>query len=409
MIGDGKLMHFVSSLENEMIQSLKQMISIPAISPESDGEGEYDRGEFLVSLLKENGMNNITRFDASDRTAKHGVRPNIVASLGEGGKNCLWVISHMDTVPAGDIKLWKHDPFDAAVRNGKLYGRGSEDNGQSLIASLYAAKAVVESGISPSVKIAFVSDEELGSRKGIEYMARKNAFRKGDEFLVPDAGSEKGDEIEIAEKSSLWARVRTTGRQTHASVPTAGINANLVASRFLAFTTDYMYSKYGAKDELFKPLPYSTFEPTKRLSNVENVNTIPGTDEFYFDCRILPSYSVSAVLADMKKIASIFSEQTGAQITIDVFKKSTAAKPSSTEEGVFRKIYQAVKELRKVDPRFVGIGGGTCANIVRIRGFNAAVWSTECGMAHQPNEYSLIRNMVEDAKVMASLFTLWHQ
>jgi succinyl-diaminopimelate desuccinylase len=406
MTDNSRLSDRVASLENEMVRALSQMISIPAVSPESGGEGEYDRGEFLVSLLKENGMTKITRFDARDGKAKHGVRPNIVASIGDSSRNCLWVISHMDTVPVGDIKLWKHDPFDATVRDGKLYGRGAEDNGQSLIASLYAAKAVVDSGLSPPVKIAFVSDEELGSRKGIEHMARKNAFRRGDEFLVPDAGSEKGDEIEIAEKSSLWARVRTTGKQTHASVPTGGINANLVASRFLSFTTDYLYSKYNARDELFKPLPYSTFEPTKRLSNVENVNTIPGTDEFYFDCRILPSYRVSSVLGDMRRIASIFSEQTGAKIAVDVFKKSTAAPPSSPEEGIFRKIHQTVRELRKVEPRFVGIGGGTCANIVRVRGFNAAVWSTECGMAHQPNEFSLIRNMVEDAKVMASLFTL---
>ncbi len=401
---DAKLISSVDSFEKDMIRSLGDMVRIPSISPESGGEGEYDRGEFLVSLLKENGLTGINRFDAPDRKAKHGIRPNIVASIGKGKKS-LWVISHMDTVPVGDRKLWNHDPFEPVVRNGKLYGRGSEDNGQSLIASLYAARAVVDCGLAPAVKIAFVSDEELGSAKGITYMSDRSAFSKGDEFLVPDSGNEKGDEIEIAEKSSLWARVRTTGRQTHASRPSSGINAGLAASRYMTFTTDYLYSKYGATDALFDPVPHSTFEPTKRLSNVENVNTIPGTDEFYFDCRILPTFRISDVLSDMKRLAGIFGEKTGAEIKVDVFKKSIAAEPTPRDAGIALKTHDAVRRLRGVVPHFVGIGGGTCANIVRMRGFPAAVWSTECGMAHQPNEFSLIGNLIADARVMASIFS----
>ncbi|MBX8643371.1 MAG: M20/M25/M40 family metallo-hydrolase, partial [Thermoplasmata archaeon] len=167
MSSNSKLSGYVSSLEGEMIDAMKRMISIPAISPESGGEGEYDRGEFLVSLLKENGITRVSRFDAPDRKAKHGIRPNIVASLGNGKGPSLWVISHMDTVPVGDRNLWKHDPFTAVVREGKIFGRGAEDNGQSLIASIYAAKAVIDAGLSPDVKISFVSDEELGSAKGI--------------------------------------------------------------------------------------------------------------------------------------------------------------------------------------------------------------------------------------------------
>lgn len=403
-----KLISAVASSEKAMIRSLGEMVRIPSISPESGGEGEYDRGEFIISLLKENGLTDISRIDAPDRKAKHGIRPNIVASIGKGRKH-LWVISHMDTVPVGDRNLWDHDPFDPVVKAGRMYGRGTEDNGQSLIASIYAAKAVADMGIAPAVKVAFVSDEELGSAKGIEYMAGQKTFPKGDEFLVPDSGNENGDEIEIAEKSSLWARVRTTGRQTHASRPFSGVNAGLAASRYLTFTTDFLYSKYSAKEPLFDPVQESTFEPTKRIANVENVNTIPGTDEFYFDCRILPAYPISGVIADMRNLAKIFSARTGAKIKVDVFKESTAAMPTLRDSEIARRIFETVGEMRGLEPHFVGIGGGTCANIVRRRGFQAAVWSTECGMAHQPNEFSLLSNLVADAKVMAAVFASWYQ
>ncbi len=403
MASDVKLAEVVRSFEKDMVKALGDMISIPSISPESGGEGEYDRAEFLVSLLRENGITAIERCDAPDRKAKKGRRPNIIATVGSG-RSSLWVISHMDTVPVGDRTLWKTDPFSAAVKNGKIYGRGSEDNGQSLIASLFAAKAAMQLGVSSSVKLAFVSDEELGSAKGITYVASKGKFAKGDEFLVPDAGSSKGDEIEIAEKHSLWARVKTEGRQTHASMPTTGVNAKVAASRFLVFARDYLYSRYSARDDLFQPVPYSTFEPTRQMSNVENVNTIPGTDEFYIDSRILPSYNLGRILSDMREIADVFSRQTGARIKVEVFRKSTAASPTSKDSVIATKTAEAVRRVLGIEPRFVGIGGGTCANIVRARGFQAAVWSTEDGMAHQPNEYSVIRNMVSDAGVMTSMF-----
>lgn len=386
-----------------MIRALSEMIAIPSISPESGGEGESDRAEFLVSLLKENGITDISRCDAPDRKAKNGLRPNVIATLGKG-KSYLWVISHMDTVPVGDRKLWKTDPFRATVKDGKIYGRGSEDNGQSLIASLFAAKSLLEEGIAPSVKLAFVSDEELGSAKGITYVASKKLFSSGDEFLVPDSGNHLGDEIEIAEKHSLWTRIRTVGRQTHASMPDTGVNAKVAASRFLVFIRDYLYARYNARDDLFNPVPFSTFEPTKQMSNVENVNTIPGTDEFYIDARILPRYSLATILKDMRQVADVFSRRTGAKITVEVFKQSNAAKPSSSSSSIAGKLAGAIRNARGIEPRFVGIGGGTCANIVRAGGFEAVVWSTEDGMAHQPNEYSRISNMVSDAEVMASMF-----
>jgi len=398
-----KLIESVEALEGEMVRSLCDMIAIPAISPESGGDGEYERARFLESLLSELGMGQAEHCDAPDRKAKGGRRPNLI--LRTVKNPALWIVSHMDTVPPGDRSLWKTDPFKGVVKNGRIYGRGSEDNGQSLIASIYAVKAALDAGLSPEVNLAFVSDEELGSEKGIGYLARKGMFHKGHEFLVPDAGNSEGSMIEVAEKSSLWMRIYTRGKQTHASTPSGGINAAVAASRFLVFIRDYLYSRYVQKDELFDPVPFSTFEPTKRLGNVENVNTIPGTDEFYIDCRILPAYRLSTILNDVKEMAAVFSRYTGARIEVSVFRKSQAAPPTSPDAPISQKLFSAVKELRGKEPKFVGIGGGTCANIVRALGLPAVVWSTECGMAHEPNEFALVKNLVEDAKVMAQVVT----
>jgi len=399
-----KIVETVRSYRKEMIACMTEMLRIPAISPDAGGEGEYRRAEYIVSVLKDIGIRRIERYDAPDRRAYMKCRPNIVAHLGQAeGHGRLWVVSHMDTVPPGDRALWKHDPFDPLVRNGRIYGRGSEDNGQSLVASIYAAKALLDNDVDAPIMLSFMSDEELGSERGIGYVASRGIFKKGDEFLVPDGGSPAGDEIEIAEKSSLWARVRTSGIQTHASRPDRGINASLASSRYLSFITDFLYSKYREKDALFEPVPRSTFEPTKRMQNVENVNTIPGTDEFYIDCRILPSIPISSVLKDMRSAARLFSGLTGSHIDVDVFRKSVAARPTDMNSNIARITAESVREMKGVAPRFIGVGGGTCANIVRAKGHQAAVWSTICDMAHQPDEYCLVDNMVGDAAVMARI------
>ena len=65
---------------------------------------------------------------------------------------------------------------------------------------------------------------------------------------------------------------------------------------------------------------------------------------------------------------------------------------------------RAAKEAVGVEARPMGIGGGTVAAVLRRRGFECAVWATQEGMAHQPDEYCLMGNLMGDAKVMARLF-----
>ena len=69
------------------------------------------------------------------------------------------------------------------------------------------------------------------------------------------------------------------------------------------------------------------------------------------------------------------------------------------------KLKAALKQLRGVDAKPVGIGGGTVGAHFRRKGMDTAVWSTLDDMAHQPNEYCKIGNIVDDAKVFAYVAT----
>ena len=401
-----KVSQRIESYRNEMIDLQVKLAAIPAIAPASGGEGEAKKAEFLVKFLEANGLQDIEVIKAPDHDTPAGYRPNILAYYrGRSSARTIWIMSHTDVVPPGELSLWSGDPFKPWVEAGKIYGRGVEDNQQDMVASIFAVKAFRDLGLKPTfdVGLALVADEETGSGKGIDYVLKHSkAFRKNDLILVPDAGNEDGTMIEIAEKSILWLKFKTLGKQTHGSMPERGINAFKAAS-FLAVELNKLYEIFPLNDPVFDP-PISTFEPTKKDGNVPNINTIPGEDVFYMDCRILPQYKVEDVQARIRYAAASIEAKFKVKIAIEEQQNAPAAPPTSPKAAVVAALEKAIKAVYGKDGKPMGIGGGTVAAIFRREGFEAACWSRLDETAHQPNEYSIIDNMVGDAKVFAHIF-----
>jgi succinyl-diaminopimelate desuccinylase len=401
-----KIAKRIESFRDEMVDMQIKLCSIPAISPSSGGEGEVKKAEVLVDFLKKNSFSGVEVIKAPDLDADCGYRPNILAFYkGKSSAKTVWVMTHMDIVPPGEMSLWKGDPFKAWVEAGKIYGRGVEDNQQEMVASLYALKAFREEGILPNynVGIALVADEETGSAKGIEYvLKRSKAFREQDLIIVPDAGNKEGTMIEVAEKSILWLRFKTIGRQAHGSTPEKGINSFKAAS-FLVTELSSLYRTFPAKDSLFDP-PISTFEPTKKEPNVPNINTIPGEDVFYMDSRILPEYKIEDVEKKIKKTAAGIEKEFKVKITFEEIQKAPAAPSTSADAPVVQALKRAIRAIYNKEGKAIGIGGGTVAALFRRANFSAACWSKIDETAHQPNEYCIIDNMIGDAKVFAHIY-----
>jgi succinyl-diaminopimelate desuccinylase len=396
----------LEGFRDEMIELQMKLCSIPAIAPASGGEGETRKAEFLESHLKKSGFTDLTVIKAPDVEAPSGYRPNILAYYrGHSSSRTIWIMTHLDVVPPGELSLWQGNPFKAWVEKGKIYGRGVEDNQQDMVASIFAVKALAAENLKPAydVGIALVADEETGSQKGIDYVLKNSkGFGKNDLIIVPDAGNSNGTMIEVAEKSILWLKIRTVGKQAHGSTPEKGLNSFKAAS-FLVTELQKLYQIFNKKDRLFNP-PISTFEPTKKEANVPNINTIPGEDIFYLDCRILPAYKVSDILKTIRKIAGGIEKRFRVKIETDIIQKAPAAPPTPTRAPVVQALKKAVREVYRKEARAMGIGGGTVAALFRRAGFPAACWSRLDETAHMPNEYCLIENMVGDAKVFAHIF-----
>ena len=392
--------------KNEMAQTLMELIRVPAIAPENNGEGELRKTEKLVQILEVVGFDKIEHFDAEDERVPSKKRPNVIAyCYGENKAEKLWIISHLDVVPPGEKSLWTiTKPFEPTIKEERIYGRGSEDNGQSMVASIFAVKALKNLGIRPkrTIALAFVADEEQGSMYGIQHLLKQGLFKKDDLIVVPDGGNENGSLIEIAEKSALWFRVRTIGKQTHASRPDKGLNAHRIGMEYALALDKMLHAKYSLKDEYFDP-PESTFEPTKKDKNVDAVNIVPGEDITCFDCRVLPNYDIEEMLNEIHGLAEEFEKKTGAIIKIEVLQKSVAPRPTDASAKIVSMLTEAIKKLRGVEPKVGGIGGGTCAAFFRKIDVPAVVWCSIDETAHQPNEYAKIENLANDAKIFAFL------
>ena len=398
-----RVLNYLDGLRSEAINLNKAIVPIKALGPTNGGSGEMEKAEFLKDYLKTIGVKDIKECPASDARVPGGLRPNLIAKIPGQISRTVWILGHLDVVPEGDLSKWETNPFEAVVKDNRIYGRGTEDNHHAIVTGCLVAKAFNDLGIKPyyTLGLAFVADEETGSKYGLQHLleTQPNLFKDDDLIIVPDAGEKDSSMIEVAEKSILWVKFKTMGKQTHASMPANGINAFKAASH-LVVALDALHEIYPEKNDLFDP-PESTFEPTRKEANVPNINTIPGEDVFYLDCRILPEYEIDDVLKTIRQICGDIEKKFKVKIEISTEQYEQAAPATDVNSPVVKALKKAIKEVYNVQAQPKGIGGGTVAAFFRRNGLPAAVWSTIEDMAHEPNEYDVLDNIVNDAKVFA--------
>ena len=387
---------------DDIVETMIGMIRIPALAPVNGGDGESRKADYLQQFLS--GFDEVRRIDVPDETDPSVMRSNIMAIKHGKKPGTVWIVAHMDVVPAGDSELWDDPPFDPVFRDGRIYGRGTEDNGQSVISSMFASRPFLSEELTGmSIGLAYVADEETTSKMGICHLLKLGCFSKDDIILVPDWGSPNGSMVEIAEKNLVWLQFDVEGKTTHGSTPHLGLNAYAVSTRLLCDLMDEFPRRFPMEDPVFRS-PVSTFEPTKRPATVENINTIPGNDSFSMDIRVLPSYSLDDVVAVAKEVASRNAESSGARITVTEVQRHVAGKASSLDTVGFKALSKAVESITGSVPVAVGVGGATCANFFRAEGLDAYVWQCGGGTLHAPNEYVEVSNIITDAKVFATMF-----
>ena len=203
------------------LATLARLVQINSINPTlaPGAPGEAGIAGFIVESLRGCGLTAEILEPVPGRTSVLG------RLAGTGGGRSLMLNAHCDTVDVQGMA----EPFSGAIRDGKLYGRGSYDMKGSLAACMAAAKALKdgEAGLRGDVLVAAVADEEYGSLGTSDMITRV----KPDGAIVTEPTAL---EVCLAHKGYLWIQVEVTGRAAHGSKFQYGIDANMKMGQFLA-------------------------------------------------------------------------------------------------------------------------------------------------------------------------------
>jgi succinyl-diaminopimelate desuccinylase len=136
---------------------------------------------------------------------------------------------------------------------------------------------------------------------------------------------------------------------------------------------------------------------------VASINILPGEDVFYFDCRVLPRYTLEEVEEEIDRHSRAVEEKFRVKVTREAAQREPAAPPTPADAPVVEALRRAVRAVYGVEAKAEGIGGGTVAAHIRRAGFPVVVWSRMDETMHGPDENVRLPNLLGDAKVFAHL------
>jgi succinyl-diaminopimelate desuccinylase len=323
-------------------------------------------------------------------------KPNVIARLGSGRPEVLFT-SHMDTVPAGNPKAWRHDPFGAEIAGTRMYGRGAADAKASLVAMIAAMEALT--GVLPlrgTLTLSAVSDEEIGGIKGTEYLVDRG-------LLTPDhvvVGEITENRLAVSEKGVLWLRVVTHGRAAHGSTPWEGSNAITQMLRVLAAIEQRVGTRLaGLRHPLVPPASLSI----GTIRGGVATNVVPDWCEATLDRRTLPSESITEAVSEVERvIADLQREDPALQADVEVLQ---AGPPIETplDAPLVRTAQAVARELRLPD-EVVGYQQASDGRFFAERGVPTVLFGPgDPDVAHTPDESVDLNDVITAARFYALL------
>jgi acetylornithine deacetylase/succinyl-diaminopimelate desuccinylase-like protein len=206
------------AVDQAWLDELSEFIRIPSVSADSDrAEDVRSAGEWVCEFVRRAGGEAELR-DWGGHPLALG---EISASAGKAESPTVMCYGHFDVQPPAPLDLWESDPFEAAVRDGHVYGRGIADDKGQLYMQLKAAEELKARDALP-VNLRFCCDgeEETGGHSIVDFLAADE--RGADACVIFDAGMLKRDVplFNVATRGLIYlhVRVRTGARDLHSGV-----------------------------------------------------------------------------------------------------------------------------------------------------------------------------------------------
>ncbi|QFU84554.1 M20 family metallopeptidase [Natronorubrum aibiense] len=330
--------------------------------------------EYIVKWFDEHGIN------AELVEEPYTDRPQVGARIGEGDPT-LVLNGHIDVVPAGDIDEWTHNPYDAEVEDGYLYGRGSVDMKTGIAIAMLATAELaeeIEAGeLSGSVAFhAAIGEEtaEPGTKTLLE-----NGY-DGDYGVVLEPTEMR---TATSEKGLAWYEITVSGDPSHASRPDQGSNAIQYARPVLDALTDYDKTVRTREDDLVG----QAYATVTMLEAGTKENVVPEQATITIDRRFLPEESIQDIDTEIDELLNQVADHHDIEVSWERTRtyESAAIDTDSSLAEVFRHHSAKVADV-STDPW--GVNASTdVRNFVNDADIEAITWGPgDLSQAHTYDE-----------------------
>lgn len=339
------------------------------------------------------------------RFEESGTAPieNLYARIGTQGPN-LCFAGHTDVVPPGDAKLWRHDPFAAAIENATLYGRGAADMKSAIAAFVAAAARYLATG-KPygSISLLVTGDEEgiaiNGTQKMLAWLNEKG--ERLDHCVVgePTATARAGDTIKIGRRGSMNTRVTVRGTQGHVAYPHQAANPLPAMAALVSRLSSQVLDK---GNEHFDPstLSFTTIDTDNSATNV-----IPSEVHAGFNIRFTDKHTPASLQKRIADAVDATQKEFGCKIetVYQVSGVSFLTKPGSFTEL----LAGAAQKVTGTRPEYSTTGGTSDARFIKDHCPVAELGLSNATM-HKANESATLEDigLLTDiyAEVIAAYF-----
>ena len=368
-----------------LFTTLADLIRINSVNPTlaPTGHGEAQIGEYVAHSLTSIGLD-VRKFEPEPG------RVTVAGTLhGSGSGRSLMLNAHYDTVGIDGME----DPFSAAVRDRKMFGRGSYDMKGSLAAQMAAAKALVDARVKlrGDLVIAAVADEEYGSLGTADLITHLRT----DAAIVTEPTAVQ---ICLAHKGYLWIEVETRGRAAHGSRFEQGVDANMRMGRFLA-----------ALDRLEQDLRSRTPHPlvgppslhAATIHGGEGLSTYAASCRLQIERRTIPGETEAQAVAEIQQLVNglraadpNFDATVRAFFVRDPFEVARDA-------SIVRALDRASTKVLSRTPNYFGDTPWMDAALLQAAGIETVVMGPGGGGAHAAVEWVEMESVAQMAAILA--------
>lgn len=420
---DQRLCDEIEARRDDLIQLTGDLIRIPTLNP--PGENYREICDFLADRLGRSGFEiEMVRAYGTPGDSEKYPRWNVIARReGKRSGECVHFNSHIDVVDVG--KGWTVDPFGGACIDGKVYGRGACDMKGGLAASIVAAEAFI--AVCPdfegAIEISGTADEESGGFGGVAYLAQQGFFapERVQHVIIPEPLNK--DRICLGHRGVWWAEIETYGEIAHGSMPFLGDCAVRHMGAVMQEMEDTLFPALAQKRTDMPVVPEGAKQSTLNINSIHGGQAegdadftglpspcVPDSCRMIIDRRFLIEENIDDVQAEVMAVLDRVAGKRD-KFSYDVTELHRVL-PTMTEKSapIVQTVAQAIAQTMGKDAEYV-VSPGTYdqKHIDRIGKLKncIAYGPGILDLAHKPDEYVGVEDMLDSAKVMGrSLISL---